>query len=85
MQPTYGLTDAEKKAYAENEADLSTLEEQLRSFDKVANSRLAAIGRRFDPDAQYCYRCPCDQYEGASSRCARDTCGHSRTGHHGFI
>ncbi|MEV0637001.1 hypothetical protein AB0I77_18980 [Streptomyces sp. NPDC050619] len=85
MQPEYDPADAQKKAYEENEADFSILEKQLRSFDETATARLAAIGRRFDPDAQYCYRCPCDQFEGTHIRCARDTCGHSMASHHGFI
>ncbi|MDQ0585147.1 hypothetical protein [Streptomyces rishiriensis] len=85
MEPRDDLTEDQKKAYAANEADFDGLEKQLRSFDETANARLTATARRFDPDAQYCYRCPCDQYEGIEHRCARDTCGHSRISHHGFI
>ncbi|GAB3002233.1 hypothetical protein GCM10023080_079890 [Streptomyces pseudoechinosporeus] len=84
MQPEYDLTDAQKKAYEDNKANFGDLEKQIRSFEEAANSRLAASGLRFDPDAPYCYLCPCHEFESSTTRCARSTCGHSMTSHHGF-
>ncbi|MFI1396164.1 hypothetical protein [Streptomyces sp. NPDC020681] len=85
MEREYELTGEQKKAYAENEADLSNFETQMRNIQGTANSRLAAANLRFDPDAPYCYQCPCEQFKGPQHSCARPTCGHSRLRHNGFI
>lgn len=82
MQPEKRITDAEKKAYKENEADFRRLDEQIREVRMAASSRLVAAGRDFNPDAQYCYRCWCEQYEGNGGPCV---CRHGFSNHANVI
>lgn len=79
------LTNEQKMAYAENEAALTNLETQVRSFQETAHSRLAAVGLHFEPDATYCFLCPCEEFIGADHQCDRVTCHHARHRHNSFI
>ncbi|MFH0518584.1 hypothetical protein ACHBTE_15570 [Streptomyces sp. M41] len=85
MKSEYDLTDEQKKAYADNEAELGNIETQMRSIQDAANTRLAAAQLRFDPDGTYCLQCPCDEYVGPNHTCGRRTCTHSRLSHNGFV
>jgi hypothetical protein len=83
MQPESGtaLTDAQEKAYAENEADFAKLDQQIRSVQEAATARLSAIGLRFDEDSTACLLCGCDAMEGPGADC--DNCGHRIWKHRG--
>ena len=85
MQPEYDLTDDQKKAYAENEADFAELEKQIRSLAETAKSRLTASGLRHGPGTEfYCYLCSCREFQGSDHQCTRSTCRHSRLRHEGY-
>lgn len=82
MQTEHDLTDSQKKAFEENEADFVELNKQMRSFGETASSRLATSGLHRDPNANDCLLCPCGQFQGApGDKC---TCGHQMTSHDGY-
>jgi hypothetical protein len=84
MQPESGatLTETQKRAYAENQADFAKLDQQIRNVEEAATARLAASGLHFDEDATSCLFCYCTGYEGVSGAC--DNCNHGRLRHRGF-
>ncbi|MFI2371609.1 hypothetical protein [Streptomyces sp. NPDC018833] len=81
------LTDAQKRAFQQNEADFAKLEEQMRSVEEAATARLSASGLEFDEDRRNCYLCLCSGFESSgsstrpSTRCAN--CPHQMTRHAG--
>ncbi|ARZ71457.1 hypothetical protein M1P56_11410 [Streptomyces sp. HU2014] len=85
MSPDDHLTDAQKKARDEIEADLDRAEEQLRKAHLDARSRLAGFGDPDDESGSFCFKCrftshPCPAYEapatGGMGPCKRPTCRH---------
>ncbi|MGV9499539.1 hypothetical protein [Streptomyces sp. NPDC003642] len=85
MEPDTELTDEQREAYAENEADLGRLETHLRDVQGTATARLTTAGLTLDPDATNCLLCPCKEFKGDTNLCGRPGCRHSRLRHQGFI
>ncbi|MCL6736852.1 hypothetical protein [Streptomyces neyagawaensis] len=77
----YDLTEAQKKAFAENEADFRKFDDQLRDVREAARARLRGSG--WDPgpgseDAIRCLSCPCPDFQagGPQGKCKRASCRH---------
>ncbi|MDG5808187.1 hypothetical protein P9869_37185 [Streptomyces ossamyceticus] len=77
----YDLTEAQEKAFAENEADFRKFDDQLRDVREAARARLRASG--WDPgpdtgDTLPCLSCPCPDFQsgGPGGKCKRGSCRH---------
>ncbi|GAA3866326.1 hypothetical protein GCM10023084_19480 [Streptomyces lacrimifluminis] len=80
----YNLTDAQKKAFEENEADFRRLDDQLRGIRETARARLTS--NDWEPDSNGtipCLSCPCPDFQsgGPEGKCKRVSCRHSFSGH----
>lgn len=93
MSPDDHLTDAQKTARDEIEADLDRAEKQLRKAHEDARARLAEFGGDDDETGSFCFKCrftshPCPSYEtphsGGLGPCKRSTCRHAFTVHDVF-
>ncbi|WP_371661832.1 hypothetical protein [Streptomyces sp. NBC_00280] len=80
----YDVTDAQKKAFEENEADFRGFDDQLRGIRETARARLAKNG--WEPDRKDtipCLVCPCHDFQqgGPQGKCKRVSCRHSFGSH----
>jgi hypothetical protein len=80
----YGPTDAQKKAFEENEADFRRFDEQISGIRETARARLENSG--WDPgqnDALPCLSCWCPGFEpgGPQGKCKRVSCRHQMIDH----
>lgn len=65
----YDVTDAQKKAFEENEADFRGFDDQLRGIRETARARLAKNG--WEPDRKDtipCLVCPCHDFQQGDHR-----------------
>ncbi|WP_055715757.1 hypothetical protein [Streptomyces torulosus] len=77
----YDLTEAQKKAFGENEAEFRKFDDQLRGVREAARARLTDSGWEPDPgpgDTIPCLSCPCPDFQpgGPQGRCKRPSCRH---------
>ncbi|MBT2505174.1 hypothetical protein J7I98_04525 [Streptomyces sp. ISL-98] len=82
----YDLTDAQKKAFEENEADFRRLDDQIRGVQETARTRLTNNGWEPEPDPDGgipCLACPCPEFQfgGQLGKCKRGSCRHSSGSH----
>ncbi|WP_062646099.1 hypothetical protein [Streptomyces maremycinicus] len=80
----YDLTDAQKKAFADNEADFRRLDAQVRGTQETARARLIAHGWGSDSEETIpCLSCPCPDFQpgGALHKCKRGSCRHPLSDH----
>ncbi|WP_327696869.1 hypothetical protein [Streptomyces sp. NBC_00459] len=80
----YDVTDAQKKAFEENEADFRRFDDQLRGIRETARARLAKNG--WEPDRKDtipCLACPCPDFQpgGPQGNCKRISCRDSLISH----
>ncbi|MGW6793857.1 hypothetical protein [Streptomyces chartreusis] len=83
----HDLTDAQTKAFEQNQADFAELKKQMRSFAETANSRLTASGLAHGPGLHpnRCFLCSCTEFHGLpDDRCTTLHCGHEMTSHDGY-
>lgn len=80
----YDPTDAQKKAFAENQADFRRLADHVRGVQETARARLAAHGLEPDRGGGIpCLACTCPDFEpgGKLGSCDRSDCQHSLLNH----
>lgn len=80
----YDLTDAQKKAFEENEADFRKLDDQIHGIRDTARARLTDTDWEPDPDGDFgCLACPCPGFQvgGPKGDCKRPSCRHSLLNH----
>jgi hypothetical protein len=80
----YDVTDAQKKAFEENEADFRRFDDQLRDIRETARARLTKTSWGPDRnDTIPCLSCPCPDFEpgGPQGKCKRVSCRHELGGH----
>ncbi|KOU56380.1 hypothetical protein ADK57_41975 [Streptomyces sp. MMG1533] len=74
----YEITEAQKKAFEDNEADFRRLDDQMHGIQEAARARL--IDNGWDPGIEGipCLACPCPDFmaDGQLGRCRRGGCGH---------
>ncbi|MFE9928672.1 hypothetical protein [Streptomyces sp. NPDC005533] len=76
------LTDAQKKAFEQNEADFRRLDDHVRDVQETARARLTNTGWPDSGDTRRCFSCPCpDLIVNAQGKCKRSGCGHPLTDH----
>ncbi|MET7317135.1 MULTISPECIES: hypothetical protein [Streptomyces] len=76
------ITDALRRAFEANEADFSSIEDQVRTRHATARERLTRSGWNDQGDF-HCLACPCPHFlqGGHEGRCRRGSCGHSLLSH----
>ncbi|KRD06222.1 MULTISPECIES: hypothetical protein [unclassified Streptomyces] len=76
----YDPTEAQKKAFAENEADFRSLDEHLGRVRETARVRLtdSGLGGHDPGDHIRCLSCPCPDFQagGPLGACKRGSCRH---------
>ncbi|WCE02532.1 hypothetical protein PGH47_43090 (plasmid) [Streptomyces sp. HUAS 31] len=75
----YDLTDAQKKAFEENEAAFRRFDDQVSGVREAARARLTRNGWEPDPNGtRPCLSCPCPdlQLVDAQGNCKRGGCRH---------
>ncbi|MEV5203292.1 hypothetical protein [Streptomyces sp. NPDC053720] len=80
----YDLTDAQKKAFEENEVDFRRIDDHIRRIQEAARARLTNNGWEPDPDGAIpCLSCPCPNFQGGGpqGRCKRAGCRHPLIDH----
>ncbi|MFB8237523.1 hypothetical protein ACFC58_13325 [Kitasatospora purpeofusca] len=72
------LTEAQKQAFEQNEADFRNLDDHVRDIRETARARLTANGWEPDSnDTRPCFSCPCpDLQVAAQGKCQRGGCHH---------
>jgi hypothetical protein len=73
------LTDAQKKAFAENEAGFRGFDDQVRAIRETARARLTDNGWEPGPNGSIpCLSCPCPDFQhgGPQGTCGRGGCRH---------
>ncbi|MFF3373880.1 hypothetical protein ACFYXF_13190 [Streptomyces sp. NPDC002680] len=87
MRSEDDLTDDQKKAFEQNEADFTELKKRMRSFAESANSRLDASGLHRGPGTHpnRCLLCRCTAFQGTPDHpCTTYNCHHDMTSHDGY-
>ncbi|MDX2541478.1 hypothetical protein ACOT81_00940 [Streptomyces sp. WI04-05B] len=80
----YDLTDAQRKAFEENEADFRRFDDQIRGVQETARARLTnsgwAVGQN---DGFPCLSCWCPDFQagGPQGSCKRVSCRHALINH----
>ncbi|MGV9453784.1 hypothetical protein [Streptomyces sp. NPDC003635] len=80
----YQLTDGQKKAFEDNEAEFRKLDGQMRGVRESARARLSTSGWEPDSsDGRRCLSCPCPDYQGGGPQggCKRLSCRHPLLDH----
>jgi hypothetical protein len=80
----HDLTDAQKKAFEENEGDFRRFDDQVRGIRETARARLLNNGWEPDPNSGMpCLSCPCPDFQpgGPLGTCKRSSCPHSLLDH----
>ncbi|CAM5398186.1 hypothetical protein [Streptomyces pilosus] len=83
MEPRTDLTDAQRAAFEQNEAEFAELESQWRAAREAAEARLRDAD--YDPGGPlYCYRCTCSSFvpsDDDGNVCEREFCRHTAMQH----
>ncbi|MFF7841483.1 hypothetical protein ACFZC6_22140 [Streptomyces ossamyceticus] len=77
----YDLTEAQKNAFEDNQAEFRKFGDQLRDVREAARARLTDSGWEPAPeseDAIRCLSCPCPDFQGGGpeGKCKRGSCRH---------